>query len=120
MNQMAPSNFLARLLGPTAIIFAITEFKNAKIFPSRDPAVIYLNGACLFVSGLSIILRHNRWQPDWTATITICGWLAMGLGFSRLVWPTATLEGDDSTLVVVEGVLLLAGIFWTWKGYFRS
>lgn len=120
MDRAPPSTFLARLLGPTAILFAATEFKNAQIFPSRDPAVIYLNGACLFVSGLSIVLRHNWWHLGWPVTITMLGWLAMGLGFSRMVWPTATMEGDDSIVFVVEGVLLTAGIYLTWRGYYRG
>ncbi|KAJ9137019.1 hypothetical protein NKR19_g8328 [Coniochaeta hoffmannii] len=118
MDQAPPSNFLARLLGPTAIVLAITEFKNAQIFPSPDPAVVYLDGAVLFVSGLAIVLRHNRWHSSWPVLITILGWLSLGLGLSRMIWPAAKLDDDQSwVLVVVESLLFMTGVLLSWIGY---
>ena len=121
MDRAPPSKFLARLLGPTAIVLAVTEFKNAEIFPSPDPAVVYLDGAVLFVSGLSIILNHNRWSPGWPILITILGWLSLGLGLSRMVWPTAKLDDAESWVVVtVEGLLFMAGVLLCLMGYRRG
>jgi len=115
----ARSISLARLLGPTAILLATTEFKNTEIFPSQDPVVIYLNGSILFVSGLSIILHHNKWQPRWPVLITSLGWCALGLGFSRMMWPTTWLGLDTggSSVYATEGLLFTAGVLLCWKGY---
>ncbi|KAK0619038.1 hypothetical protein B0T14DRAFT_565935 [Immersiella caudata] len=115
----SPSPFLARLLGPTAILLATTEFKNTEIFPSRDPVTIYLNGSILLVSGLSIVLRHNRWHPSWPVLITLLGWCALGLGFSRMMWPTTWLSLDSAggSVYATEASLFLAGAVLCWKGY---
>jgi hypothetical protein len=115
----APSTLLARLLGPTAILLAATEFKNTSIFPSRDPVAIYLNGCILFVSGLAIVLRHNRWHPSWPILITLLGWCALGLGFSRMMWPTTWLSLDAAgrSVYATEGSLFVAGAVLCWKGY---
>ncbi|KAM7206102.1 hypothetical protein V8F20_002884 [Naviculisporaceae sp. PSN 640] len=114
-----PSPFLARLLGPTAILLAATEFKNTEIFPSRDPVAIYLNGCMLFVSGLSIVLRHNRWNWSWPVLITLLGWCALGLGFSRMMWPMTwlNLNAAGRSIYITEGSLFAAGLVLCWKGY---
>lgn len=111
------SKFLARLLGPTAIAVAATEFKNTHILPSPDPAVVYLNGVILFVSGLSIVLHHNLWHRSWPVAVTILGWLILGLGLVRMVWPTAQPDGSSAAVIAIEGLLFVAGVFLCWKGY---
>lgn len=112
-----PSRFLARLLGPSAIAFAATEYKNANILPSPDPAVIYLNGAILFVAGLSIILHHNRWYRNWTVLITLLGWTMLALGLGRMVEPRAQPGGDEGVVYATEVVLGVVGLVLCWRGY---
>ena len=111
------SIFLARLLGPAAILFATTEYKNSNILPSPDPAVIYLNGSILFVAGLSIILSHNRMSRDWTVLITLLGWAILALGLGRMVEPRLQPEGDAWGVYATEGVLGVVGGLLCWRGY---
>jgi hypothetical protein len=112
-----PSRFLARLLGPSAIAFAATEYKNASILPSPDPAVTYLDGAILFVAGLSIILHHNRWCRNWTVLITLLGWTMLALGLGRMVEPRAQPGGDEGVVYTTEGVLGVVGLVLCCRGY---
>lgn len=114
------SKFLARLLGPTAVMLGVTEFANAQIFLNQDPAVVYFNGTVLFVSGLSIILRHNRWTPSWSLLITTLGWLALVLGFSRMMWPTARVGGDGAGVSASQAFLFGVGVVLILKGYGRG
>jgi len=116
----SPSLFLARLMGPTAIAFAATEFKNSDILPSPDPAVTYLNGAILFISGLSVILHHNCWSRGWTVLITILGWLMVTVGLWRMAQPTAQPDGNEGVVWATEGVLFVAGMVLCWRGYVHS
>src|SRR5690242_11475912 len=79
--------FLARLLGPTIIVVAATEMANPHILTANTPSIIYLNGAALFVSGLALVLHHNRWVSSWPISITLVSWLTLVMGFSRMMWP---------------------------------
>jgi len=119
MDRPPPSAFLARLLGPTAILLAVTEYKNTEIFPSRDPVAIYLNGCMLFVGGLSIVLHHNRWHLSWPILVTMLGWCALALGFNRMMWPMAWLDLNSSrnSVFATEGLMFAAGVVLCWKGY---
>ena len=116
-QSQPPSLFLARLLGPTAFLFATTEYKYANILPSPDPAVIYLNGAILFVAGLSIVLHHNCWSQNWTVLITLLGWAILALGLGRMVEPKLQPRGNEGVVYLTEGVVGLVGGVLCWRGY---
>jgi len=102
-------------------MLAWTEATNSHIFHTSIPAVVYLNGTVLFVSGLSIVLRHNIYRMEWPLLITATGWMTLGLGFSRMVYPEAVLEavkGDDGlVMAVVLCALFFVGTTLCWKGY---
>ena len=115
------SVFLARLLGPTALALAVTEVTNRHIFSKSNAATIYLNGAVLFVSGLSIVLRHNVWARRWSTFVTGVGWLTTALGFARMAWPEFMLEQAGSNTIAVgliQMAVLILGLLLCWKGYF--
>jgi len=87
-----PSLFLARLLGPTAVMLAITEPTNSHIWANSLPAVVYLNGTALFVGGLALVLKHNIWCRSWPVLVTALGWMSVGLGAYRMVAPERFLQ----------------------------
>ncbi len=84
--QVAPttaeSKRIAGLVGPTLIASSASEALNYRIWDDNLAPVTYLDGALLFVGGLSIVRAHNRWRGGWPVLTTLAGWSALGLG-----WP---------------------------------
>lgn len=118
---MSPaSRDLAQLIGPALTAISATELLNPQIFGGHTAAGVYQNGCILFVSGISIIQRHNVWTQDWTVLITMTGWGAAGLGLLRMGFPTQVLETaareHNNTVAGTTWFLLGIGIWLTWKG----
>ncbi len=119
---MTNSKQLAGIIGPTIIAVTISETLNVHIWTANTAAGVYLNGALLFVAGLSIVRSHNHWVRDWPVIVTITGWFVMLLGLFRMFAPEMQLEGAKNISVVVAGTLfvLVIGIFLTFKSYRRK
>ena len=118
--DMKNSKRLAGLIGPTLVALAITEIINLDIWAINIPPVIYLNGTLLFIAGLSIIRSHNYWIKSWCALVTFLGWMALLFGLYRMFLPGANQGGKNPATYAVLVVLLLVGIFLTFKAYSRN
>ena len=116
---MTNSKQLAGLIGPTIIAITISETLNVHIWVANTAAGVHLNGALLFVAGLSIIRSHNYWVRGWPVTITLTGWFIILLGLFRMFAPEMQLEGAKNTtaVVVLTMFVLAVGIFLTFKAY---
>ena len=105
--QVAPttaeSKRIAGLVGPTLIALSASEALNYRIWDDNLAPVTYLDGALLFVGGLSIVRAHNRWRGGWPVLTTLAGWSALGLGLARMFAPQARLPGRNAA---TNGVLL--------------
>ena len=114
---MANSTFLARLMGPLFLAVGIGIFVNGAIYRLladeflRSRALIYLSGLLTMTAGLAIVLTHNVWRPDWTAIITILGWLALIGGAFRIIAPQGTERIGRRILKEKHG-LTIGGIIW--------
>ncbi len=77
---METSLFLARLMGPAAIVMGAAMLINP--VNMREMAndflehrgLIFLAGILTLVAGLAIVLTHNVWVAGWPVIITIIGW----------------------------------------------
>jgi hypothetical protein len=116
---MSNSKNIAGLVGPTLIVVTISEMINVHIWASNTAAGVYLNGAILFVAGLSIVRAHNLWVRGWPVMVTLVGWFAMLLGLFRMFAPELQLEAAKNTSpVTAETMVVLAvGVFLTFKAY---
>lgn len=122
---MSNSKQIAGIVGPALVAMILTEnpYVNPNLYDAQIPPVVYLSGVLMFVAGLSIIRAHNRWQYDWTVVLTMVGWLSLILGFVRMLMPHAYVENIDAnsvSIIVVESVILLIGLFLTYNAYFRN
>jgi len=105
---METSLFLARLMGPAAIVMGAAMLINP--VNMREMAndflehrgLIFLAGILTLVAGLAIVLTHNVWVAGWPVIITIIGWLSVVGGIFRIVFP-------DSVKSIGEAMLQLAG-----------
>jgi pimeloyl-ACP methyl ester carboxylesterase len=110
------SKRVAKLIGPTLIALAITESINIRVFENNPPSIVYLNGALLFVAGLSIVRAHNLWTRGWPVLLTLVGWLGILLGSFRMIAPEAAHTTHPAVFVLLI-VLLGIGILLTFKAY---
>jgi hypothetical protein len=119
---MLNSKQLAGLIGPTIIAVTLSEIVNYHIWAGNTATGVYLNGALLFVAGLSIIRVHNHWATDWSITVTLVGWLALLLGLLRMFLPELQLQSHNNAAVIIPGViaLFIVGVFLTVKGWARE
>ena len=115
---MSSERNAAAIVGPTALAMALGEALNASIFVNTDPQLTFLDGALLFIAGVSLLRAHSAWVMRWPVVITILGWTVAGVGLSRLIEPTVE-PGPTSGPGFIAGlvVLVLLGLFLSWKGY---
>ena len=116
------SKRIAGLMGPTLIVLILTEnpFVNPHLYDEQIPPVVYLSGTLLFIAGLAVVRVHNVWCRGWPVWVTLVGWVALGLGLFRMFAAGAWSQGYQDagvSVLVVEGALLVLGIFLTIKAY---
>jgi hypothetical protein len=114
---MQHSIFLARLIGPIALVAAIGLLINRSGYRAlaheflRSPALIYLSGLLAMTAGVAILLDHNVWAFGWPLLITIFGWLAAIGGAVRIVAPQQVRSFGEAMLDKPE-VLTIGGFVW--------
>jgi hypothetical protein len=129
---MTTSKMIAGLIGPTLIAIAAAMLINFGSFPalaeeiSHDPALIFVSGILLLVAGLAIVRAHNIWAGGWPVLVTVLGWLAVVGGLVRMLFPIqlaaiVAAVGQSAGLIAASAVVLLVlGVFLSFKGYTRN
>ena len=120
------SKQIAALLGPTMVAMLVAELPLVQphLYDAQIPPVVYLSGVLMFVAGLAILLAHNIWVRNWTVLVTLCGWSSLLLGLVRMFaadrYHQAIASTSSWVLILLEGCLLIAALFITFKAYSRS
>jgi len=101
------------------MVFSEMRFWNPTLYDTQIVPLIYLNGMILFVSGLAIISNHNVWVYGWQTIVTIIGYVCMLIGLLRMLFPEIqkTAFKNDNSIMILEVVLILIGMFLTLKAY---
>ena len=128
-EPMTTSKMIAGLMGPTLVAVMAAMLLNLGSLSvlteeiSREPVLILVAGALLFVAGLAIVRAHNRWTADWSVLVTVLGWLAIAGGLIRMLFPiqiAAIVPGVGERAGIIGPVLvvfLLLGLFLSYKAY---
>ena len=116
----AESKRIAGLVGPTLMALSASEALNFQIWVENLAPVTYLDGALLFVGGLSIVRAHNRWVYDWPLLTTVTGWSALLLGLGRMFAPEARQSGRSVATDAVLLAMFTSGAVLTFKAYRRD
>jgi hypothetical protein len=128
---MATSIYLAKLIGPVALVVAVALFLNQAGFKAmaqdflRSPSLLFLSGFLTLVAGLAIVLSHNVWVANWPVLITILGWLATIGGAARILAPAQVKNLGESLLrnpmgmTIAGGFWLVLGALFCFFGYVR-
>jgi hypothetical protein len=126
---MENSLFLAKILGPYAIIVALAFLFNPKTYQKvmedfcKNSALVYLGGVFAFLFGILIVLFHNVWVAGWPVIITVFGWLALIKGVWLIVFPntvakfTQAYQKKAGLLTIKLAIAFILGVFLTAKGY---
>jgi hypothetical protein len=123
---MPNSKRIAGLVGPTIVAMLVSEFPLVQphLYDAQIAPVVYLSGVLMFVGGLAIVRAHNHWARDWTVLITLSGWFSLVLGLVRMFAAGRYQRGSANTsakaFMVLEGILLVAGLVMTFKAYSRD
>lgn len=119
---MAQSKQVAALLGPSLIAVSITESINFDIFTNTSAHLVYLNGALLFVAGLTIVRTHNLWIARWPVLITLMGWVCLLVGLARMIAPVSALQAAQYPTAVqaLTVLLFVIGTILTFYAYRRE
>ena len=121
---MDKSKSIAKIVGPTLTVMVLSEMRiwNPTLYDTQIVPVIYLNGILLFVAGLAIVKNHNIWTFGWQTILTIVGYAGIILGLFRMFFPQVQQEKfeNNNSILVVEIILILVGIFLTVKAYYPT
>ena len=113
------SRRLARIIGPTLVVLAITEWANLEFLMGNAPGVVYLNGTLLFAAGIGVVQSHNRWSLRWPLTVTMSGWAMLAGGLYRMTSPGGLQASRGLGAFILLVVILLFGMTMSWQGYRR-
>ena len=104
------------------MVFSEMRLWNPTLYDTQIVPLIYLNGVLLFVAGLAIVKSHNIWIYGWQLVITIIGYIAIIVGLFRMLFPQIqkTEFDNNNSILIVEIILMLIGIFLTFKAYFPT
>ena len=126
---MATSIFLARLIGPIALVIGLALIFNGAVYRAMTQqfldsyALIFLAGMLTLAAGLATVLNHNVWSADWRVIITILGWLWIVGGAVRLGAPQFAASMGRSTLAnpltpkIGAAICLVLGALLCFFGY---
>jgi hypothetical protein len=129
VDSATASKSIAALVGPTLVALGASTLINLGRLPNlveqvaREPALIMVSGMLLFVTGLAIVRAHHHWRRDWSMLITLLGWLTLLGGLARILVPFRLADamvslGDQPVVELCAAiVVLLVGVFLSYKGY---
>lgn len=126
------SLFWARVFGLLLSMYALMIFAQRKKFikllraAAQNSGVMYLTGFISLILGVVIIVTHQVWSYDWRGLITIFGWLAIGKGVIRTLYPervkkTANYFMKNESLYTGALVItLLVGLYFLYVGFWQG
>ncbi len=107
-----------------AMLVAEFPLVQPHLYDAQTPPVVYLSGVLMFVAGLAIVRAHNIWARNWTLLITLAGWFFLLVGLVRMFaagqYQQASAGASSWVFIVLEGCLLAAALFITFKAYSGS
>ena len=118
---MANSLYLARLIGPVALVVAIAlllDREGYRVMARQfldSPALIFLSGLLIMTAGLAIVFSHNVWATDWRLLITLLGWLAVLGGAARIVLPRQ-VGSLGASMMEAPAIATTGGLIWLAAG----
>ena len=74
----------------------------------QSAALIYFGGILALFFGLLILLFHNVWAANWTAVITLFGWIGLIKGACLIIIPEKMKKVAESYLGSTRPLIIQA------------
>ena len=122
---MQTSIFLAKLIGPVALLMGLvilldpTRVRTMAREVLQGEAFIFLSGIITLPTGLALVNTHNIWTSDWRVVITLFGWMAVAAGIARLAFG-GQLRAVGAAMVDNKLALAVPGTFMALLGAWLS
>ena len=122
---MQTSIFLAKLIGPVALLMGLvilldpTRVRTMAREVLQGEAFIFLSGIITLPIGLALVNTHNIWTSDWRVLITLFGWMAVAAGIARLAFG-GQLRAVGAAMVDNKMALAVPGTFMALLGAWLS
>lgn len=125
---MTASLIIAQVLGPLYFVAGIALFNNPAAMQkvveeiADKPAQSFLWGFLTLMLSLLILAFHGQWTADWTAIITLIGWLGAIKGTVLMIAPNMIIAFSKIMVtptrlrIAASGALVL-GVFLSVKGF---
>ena len=90
---MITSMFLAKAFSIYLFIMSVAVFMNGSHLKSvikdlvSSPAILAQSGALMVIVGITLVLNHHVWTPDWHGLVTLLSWIILVKGTVRLAFP---------------------------------
>ncbi|OGW75710.1 MAG: hypothetical protein A2Z72_03305 [Omnitrophica bacterium RBG_13_46_9] len=129
---METAIFIARIIGPCYIIFAVGMMSNREFYQKvmedyfKNAALVFFGGLLALLIGFLILLSYNKWAANWTVIITLFGWGGIIKGIWLIVFPNTISKvmqayRENKLLPAVHSLVALAvGVCLTFLGYFAG
>ncbi len=118
---MNTQTFFALFWGWLTVIVAAMFFIRPKALHDvkrlivEDRAFGLTYGFLSLFLGLTSILLHNVWEPNWHVLITIFGWLALIKGIIVISWPEVSKNTKYETRIKSTRIaLVVVGVLAVW------
>ena len=123
------SIFLAKALGIYCGILALVILKNPKGMMQvlkdmeMQPAFQFVMGILALIFGILMVLAHNVWEMAWPVAVTVVGWLAIGKGVMRLMYPKLSVRlihrwvDHDGLRVFMIALIIAMALFFLYYGF---
>lgn len=125
---MCISTYLAFVIGSFLLLANLAMLMNRPYYKrcvaeaESSPTITYTLGVIGVIIGLLVVACHNIWIREWPVLITICGWVFLLQGASRLLFPEQTnrtykqFHGRTGYWMIVT-IFMLIGIYLIWEGF---
>lgn len=92
MPTLETSIVLGRIWGTVMTIIALAFLINHRRYPAiiaefAQTGVLLLSGIVSLFIGVTTVVLHNLWVPDWRVLVTLLGWTATIKGVMRVLFP---------------------------------
>lgn len=125
MNET--TRFLLQLIGPSFVIIGLSLALNPKSYLDmlkewdKSKTLLFMIGLISFVSGLTILIKHNFYTSVGAIIVTVFGWIALIKGVLLLTMPQSSISLGKWMIGFVKYVpfvWMAFGAYIWWLGFF--
>lgn len=124
ITSTALSQFYGVVLAVTGLGILLNRDHFHKVVDNvcKNQGAQFLLAMLSLLLGTIIVINHNIWHKDWTAIVTIVGWVMLFDGVVRMLFPAAMInmnkaEGKKNSVTALSVIMLIVGLVLVYYGF---